>query len=52
MYRWDDRMYDIELYKMPNIYFGESPPVTIHLAGQLLAQEKLAQKMFVFLFSQ
>nr|XP_018669380.1 uncharacterized protein LOC100176752 [Ciona intestinalis] len=41
---WDHRKEDVELYRRPVSYFGSSPPVTIHLAGQLLKEEQLKNK--------
>uniref|UniRef100_H2YY79 Uncharacterized protein n=1 Tax=Ciona savignyi TaxID=51511 RepID=H2YY79_CIOSA len=41
---WDHRKEDVELYRQPVSYFGSSPPVTIHLAGQRLKEEKLDHK--------
>ncbi|XP_076801957.1 uncharacterized protein LOC143446271 isoform X1 [Clavelina lepadiformis] len=42
--KWDERHRDMELYKKPGSHFGDSPPVTIHLAGYLKKLEEQQQK--------
>ncbi|XP_067683346.1 uncharacterized protein [Haliotis asinina] len=42
-YPWDYRRLDLDLYRRPPLHFGNEP-VTIHLAGEKLRQEKLAAK--------
>lgn len=38
---WEERYADVELYRQPPSYFGNEP-VTIHLAGQKLKEERLS----------
>ncbi|XP_041347622.1 uncharacterized protein LOC121367489 isoform X2 [Gigantopelta aegis] len=42
---WDYRHHDIELYRRPLPDFGVTQPMTIHLAGEKLRQEKLQEKL-------
>ena len=39
-FSWDERKQDFSTWSRPPIDFGISPPVTIHLAGDRLKEEK------------
>ncbi|KAK3601780.1 hypothetical protein CHS0354_016147 [Potamilus streckersoni] len=40
-FSWDHRQQDFEIYQRPHSHFGHNEPITIHLSGQKLKQERL-----------